>query len=55
MNLNVNYRTTVSLDEINYGECFELNGYHYMPFISLINIESFISKSSNLLNIKEFL
>jgi len=30
LNLNVNYRTTVSLDEINYGECFELNGYYYM-------------------------
>ena len=30
MNLNVNYRKTVSLDEINFGECFELNGYHFM-------------------------
>lgn len=30
MNLNVNYKTRVSLDEISFGECFELNGYHYM-------------------------
>lgn len=30
MNLNVNFKTTVSLDEINFGECFELNGYYYM-------------------------
>ena len=30
MNLNVKFKTEVSLDEINYGECFELNGYYYM-------------------------
>ena len=30
MNLNINFKTEVSLDEINFGECFELNGYYYM-------------------------
>lgn len=30
MNLNVKFKTEVSLDEINYGECFELNGFYYM-------------------------
>lgn len=30
MNLNVDYKPRVSLDEINFGECFELNGYYYM-------------------------
>ena len=30
MNLNIKFKTEVSLDEINFGECFELNGYYYM-------------------------
>ena len=30
MNLNIEFKTEVSLDEINFGECFELNGYYYM-------------------------
>lgn len=30
MTLNVKFYRTTSLDEINFGECFELDGYHYM-------------------------
>ena len=35
MNLNIKFKTEVSLDEINFGECFELNGYYYMKVRSV--------------------